>query len=181
MGDIVSLILQNLATLLPFVIIKDFERGVRWCFTLRKGVVVQEMKPGFRWKLPLRHDCEVMPVAPEVFNLPSQTARCKDNKHVIFSCNITLRTRDVVKRWCNVQEFETSVQDYAMTHLHRMVAKKNAGEIDLPALERSLKESLDGKLAEWGAEVLFVGFTDFVEAGAIARIFQNEGVIHTHA
>lgn len=180
MGDLLSVIFQNLMQLLPFVVIRNYERGVRWCYTFGKGVLVQELSPGFRWRIYLRHETEIIPIAAEVFNLPSQTARCKDRQHVVFSCNITLKTRDAVKRFCNVQDFESSVQDYAMTHLHRMVCKQNAADVNLVELERELRNSLDNKLKEWGAEVLFVGFTDFVETGAIARVFQNEGIIHRH-
>lgn len=169
MSDFLKIFLDNVMQLMPFVIVRSYERGVRWTW----GTNPKELKPGLRWKLWLVHGVEVFDVQDQVLNLPTQSVKLMGGKEVVFSANITLRIDNAVKHFCAVQNFEKSVSDLAMTHLHRKVRGKSASDIDLTVLERSLKETLGNKLKDWGAEVLFVGFTDFVETGAQVRLFQD--------
>lgn len=169
MTEFVQIILSNLMQLMPFRIVRSYERGVRWTF----GRNPVALDPGLRWCIWFRHSTEIFAVVDFVLNLPTQSVRTKDGKEVVFSSNITLRIADPVKHYCAVQDFKQSVSDLAMTHLHRKIRGKVAADIDLTETERQLKATLGDKLKEWGGEVLFVGFTDFVETGAQVRLFQD--------
>jgi regulator of protease activity HflC (stomatin/prohibitin superfamily) len=173
MGTFVEAILNNIMSLLPFLVIKTYQRGVRW--TLGKRPV--ELLPGFHWKVWLIHEVEVFDVADEVMDLPVQSVITSDEKLVCFSVNIGFRIVDVVKHATSVQDFIDSTKGLAMTHLSKRVRAKTLKELiaDLNDLEKSLEGTLTTRMKAWGTEVFSVGFTDFAEVPQQIRVFMEDG------
>lgn len=171
--NLAGAVLENLVTFLPFRIVHSYQRGVRFS----RGVAqAAQLEPGVHWFLPLFQSIEVVSVASEVLNLPTQTVTTLDGEPVSFSANIEYQVVDVVAMYCNVQDFEASVIGAAMGHLATKVRKNNY--LDLVAeqspLERSLRDTLTTRLKEWGVKVLDVRLTDFVRARAY-RVYGDPG------
>jgi regulator of protease activity HflC (stomatin/prohibitin superfamily) len=170
---VVEHIFANIEKLLPFQIIKEYERGVR--FTLGRNP--KELKPGPHWRLPMIHFILAYDVVDEVMNLPTQSVITKDNKPVCFSVNIAFRIADVVQHACNVQDFNESTAGAAMTHLSKRVRESTLEELEKPEglkkLEDSLRGTLTTKMKRWGTEVIDVGFTDFVPVPRALRLFMD--------
>lgn len=171
-STIVDIILQNLMELMPFRIIMSYQFGVRWTF----GKKPTRLDAGFHWCLPLRHSVDIVNQTEEVLNLPTQSVTTKDGKIVCFSCNVGVRVVDPVAYYCEVQDFNLSVNALAMTHLAARVRELDYAEAahDLRSLEKSLRNTLETRLKKWGAEITSVGFTDFVLARQF-RLFQDTG------
>ena len=174
-GTFVEIILQNLMALFPFVIVRTYQRGVRW--TLGKNPT--RLNPGFHWKVWLLHQVEIVSVVDEVVNLPVQSVMTKDRKLICFSVNIGFRIDDPVKHWEGVQDFEESTRGLSMTHLAKRVREKSLDELlaDLPALESSLRATLTTRFKDWGTEVFSVGFTDFAETQHQIRLFTEQQIL----
>lgn len=172
MGTIVEVILNNLLALLPFVVLKVYDRGVRYSF----GKNPTELGPGFHWRVWLYHSIETFDVADEVLNLPVQSVITKDEKLVCFSVNVGFRITDVVAHATTVQDFIASTRGIAMTHLAKRVRDKKLSELvaDLSDLEKSLEGTLTTRMKRWGTEVFSVGFTDFAEVPQQIRVFGAE-------
>jgi len=172
MESIVSIILSNLMELMPFRIVFNYEKGVRW--TLGQKPVALE--PGFHWCWWLYHSIEKLTVVEEMIDLPTQTVVTKDGKTVVFSVNIGRVIIDPVAHFCSVSDFDESTIALAMTHLHQRIRERDYDDLlaKLPDLERSLRGTLSTRFAKWGAEVTTVGFTDFTQASQF-RLFQDQG------
>ena len=165
----VDKIFENLAELLPLVVVKSYERGVRW--TMGRNPVALE--PGFRLRVWLYHSIEKRSVVDDVLELPTQSVMTKDEKLLCFSAVIGFRIDDIVAHHCNVTEFTESTIAMAMAHLAKRVREQTLSEVvlDLTKLERSLKETLTTRFREWGTTVTFVGFPNFAEVPTQIRIF----------
>jgi regulator of protease activity HflC (stomatin/prohibitin superfamily) len=170
-------VLQNLMVLLPFVIVRSYQMGVRWSF----GKNPHALPPGFHWKFWVYHQVEISDVTDEFIELPIQSVITKDNKLICFSANIGYRIADVVKHWQNVQDFVASTHGAAMTHLAKRVRESSLADLESPdgmkKLEDSLKNTLTTKFKEWGTEVFSVGFTNFAEVSRQYRFFGDTKAI----
>lgn len=162
-------ILNNLMVLLPFIVVRSYQRGVRWQF----GKNPQELQPGFHWKLWLYHQVEVMDVVDEVVQLQYQSVITADEKLVCFNVTIGFRVDNIVAHFCNVHDFMHSLAGVASTHLAKRVRAETLRDLvtDLTKLEKSLETTLETRLKPWGTEVLFVGFSNFAEIPTQIRIF----------
>lgn len=173
LDNIVDAVLKNLMDLMPFVIVRDYERGVRWTL----GRNPQELKPGPHWRMWLYHSSEVMATVDDVIWLPTQSVITKDEKLVCFRASIGYRVRDVVKHFCSVQDFVESTKVLAMQHLAKKVRERTLEELSQPdalsKLEKSLEGTLETRFKDWGTEIFSVGFTDFAEVPTQIRLFQD--------
>lgn len=170
MGEtFITIIFNNLMALMPFVIVRSYQSGVRWRFGTRPVALA----PGLHFKIWVYHQVEISDVTDEFIELPIQSVITKDNKLVCFSANIGYRISDIVKHWENVQDFVASTHGAAMTHLAKRVRESDlaALEADLKKLEDSLKGTLSTKFKDWGTEVFAVGFTNFAEVSRQYRFF----------
>lgn len=169
--NLVEIILNNLMALLPFVIVRSYQSGVRW----RCGRNPKELQPGFHWKLWIYHQVEIEPIVDDVIELPTQSVITADEKLVCFSVNIGFRIVDVVKHWNGVQDFHEATRGIAMTHLAKRVRSEKLSDLvtDLNKLEKSLESTLTTRFKNWGTEVFSVGFTNFAEVPTQMRIFTD--------
>jgi regulator of protease activity HflC (stomatin/prohibitin superfamily) len=170
--NIVQIILENLAQLLPFQIIMSYQHGVRWTF----GIKPTALPPGFRWRVPGVHRISTVGNVPEVIDLTTQTVVTSDGKTITFGANMGYVVEDPVKHFCEVYNFTDSVRALAAIHLSVRVREKSSTELDaesLKKLEASLTNTLTTRLSDWGTRVTHVGFTDFAITRPPIRIYQD--------
>lgn len=178
MGEtFIAAVFNNLMTLMPFVVVRSYQMGVRWRF----GRDPVALDPGPHWRIWLFHQVEVSDVTDEFIELPIQSVITADNRPVCFSVNIGYRIVDIVKHWQNVQDFVASTHGCAMTHLAQRVRKAPLAELEseegLKKLEDSLRGTLTTRFADWGTKVFSVGFTNFVEVPRQYRFFTDGGKV----
>jgi regulator of protease activity HflC (stomatin/prohibitin superfamily) len=170
-STLVEMIIQNLMSLLPWVIVRSYEEGVRW--TLGKNP--KAMKPGPHWKIWGIHQVDIYALVDDVVDLPVQSVITKDGKLVCFSVNIGYRIVDVVCHACNVQDFVESTAGLAMTHNAQRVRELTWDDLiaegGLKKLEASLEGTLSTRMKRWGTQVFSVGFTNFALVPRQMRIF----------
>lgn len=145
----------------PFRVLRDYERAV----VFRLGLYHRTMNPGWGWMIPLGvEDAEIIDCREETGNLASQSVTTADGKAITFGCNLVYRVVDPQKYQCEVLDFDGSLGAYAMTHLHRRLREMSMADILVGQkdLEKSLEGTLSTRLKKWGAEIVSVGFTDFV-------------------
>lgn len=147
----------------PFRIPRDYERFV----VFRMGLFHRVMGPGFGWMWPFGvEEAELVDIREETGNPANQSVTTKDGKTVTFGCNLVYRVVDPQKYQCEVLNFDVSLGTYAMTYLHKRVREQDSADLlmNQKDLERSLEGTLSTRLKKWGAEIVSVGFTDFVIA-----------------
>lgn len=184
--NFVELLFNNLLELLPFKIIRVYQRGIKFTFghpytftgwlKVRKGETIQpkQLEPGFHWVFPLIQDIQILSVVPEVINLPTQTVTCQDDSNISFSANIEYRVVDAVKMFCEVQDFDQSLINIAMNKLSTYIRAQTYAEIYdcQDDIEAQIATDLTQKTMEWGVEVISVGITDLTKTRSY-RIFSD--------
>lgn len=153
---------QNVAELMPFRVVRPYQRGVR--FT--RGIYPTTLAPGWHWFVPIYQTIEIVGVAEDSINLPTQTIMTRDGQPLTFSGAILYRISDPVAYWCAVQDAQNSLRDKAMLFLARRLRRRTFAQA--VRLQHRTEELLRGELSEksgrWGIEICDVGLTDFSTA-----------------
>jgi len=168
--NIIQILFDNLAQLLPWQIIMSYHHGVRWTFGCRP----KALKPGIHWRVPGIHTISTVGNVPEVIDLPTQSVTTPSGKNLTFSANIGFKVTDPVAHFCSIYNFEQSLRGAAAIHLSSAVRMKNLTDVRpdaLAALELELAAMLTEKLGGWGTEITHVGFTDFVQTRPAMRLY----------
>lgn len=176
--NVVQWAADNLSKLLPWRVIFDYERGVRWTF----GCNPTALKPGVRICLWGAQRVDQFSVVERIVKLETQSVLTKkteteDAQSVCFAVNVGIEIDNPVWYATRVHDFEDSLKDLAMSHLAERVRSKTMSDLSteggLKDLEASLKGTLTTRLTKWGAIVTHVGFTNFVPVAQQVRLFQD--------
>jgi regulator of protease activity HflC (stomatin/prohibitin superfamily) len=160
--SVVDFVGQNVRDLLPVVVIRSFERGVRsWL-----GREPLELQPGIWFRVPLVYTIRVVSTAEDSVNLPLQDVTTKDGHSVTFDANATYEVTDAVAHLCNVVDFTATLANSSMVHIARRVREMTWAELHTSQrdLERSLRETLTTRSKRWGVKINDVGLTSLVKA-----------------
>jgi len=156
---------QIIEALLQFVpqrvIVKATERGVKWSLWREP----QEMKPGFRIWWPLITAIEVVVVARQSFNTPTQSLETKDGQTVVAGGVIIYKVSDVVQAIGKVNwSPEATAQDITQAAIISVVAKWDHDDlmenID-GEVEKQITEKCKKDLRQFGIYPSRVALTDF--------------------
>ena len=143
------------------VIIKATEGGVKWSLWKEP----KEMKPGFRIWWPLITAIEIVVVARQSFNTPTQSLETNDGCTVVAGGVIIYRISDIVqaigeKNWSP----EATAQDIAQAAIISVVSKWDHDalleNID-GKVEKQLTEKCKKDLRQFGVYPSRVALTDF--------------------
>jgi len=153
---------SNIAALVPFRIVRNYERAVRFWL----GTPGPELGPGFWWIVPGLWAIVVVDIRADTSNLPTQTVTTKDGKSVTFSANVEFSITDAVSYTTGVQQFDFSLTNVAMSHLAKRVREWTWDELVASQrdLERSLRGTMTTRAKEWGVTIHDVGLTDLTIA-----------------
>lgn len=173
MGGFLELLAQYIMDLLPWRVVHDYEWGVRSPLGRRPE---KPLSTGLHVFVPGYHTYYDVPRRPQVVPLRTQSMMTRNGVSVVFSGTIVIEITDAIAMIFEVHDFKDAVLDFAMTHLGERVHEldlKDGEAVDLKALERSLKGTLETRLRDWGAKVHKVGFSDFVPTQHQVRLFQD--------
>lgn len=177
LSNLVEALSNNLMELMPFVVVYEYERGVR--YTLGKNA--RELEPGWHLRVYLLHSVSKIVTVDDAITSAIQSVITKDGKLVCFRASIAYRIVDAVKHLNGVTDFETSTLAIAQRHLAKRVRESTLAELETPEglkkLEDSLRGTLSTKFRDWGTEVFDVGFIDFAEVPTQVRLFGDHGVL----
>lgn len=143
----------------PYAIINPDERGV----FMRGGRYRRNLSPGFYFKWPIYDEVKIIPVKEQVINLPNQSVTTKDGKQLALSGAIRYEVDGPSRALLNVLDYDTSLQNLAMSVLASFVSRVNADRCDYDTLCKEVLEELQSEAENWGLEVMDFWLTDFVE------------------
>lgn len=172
---VVGWLSNNLLALLPFRVVRSYQRGVRF----RLGRDIALLSPGWWWFFPVVESIEVVDVAPCVMNLPTQSVTTCDGRALSFSANIEYEIVNARKMYVRVQHLDTSLSASAMGFLAETVRAQPwdalvAGQL---ALEGELRRTITKQARRWGVRIRRVHLTDFVTTRAL-RLYGDNAPLH---
>lgn len=151
-----------LRQLIPWVVVRDGEAGVRFVFGKSRG----PYPPGWYFSTPMLYQMVSHFAEHRVINLLSMSVTTKDGVPVTLSANITYRTHDARLSRVMVQEPEGAMGQEAMKAVHRCARRVPFPKLlaSQRSLERGTMRTLQRTVTDWGITVLDVGLTDLVRA-----------------
>lgn len=158
----VQALLEWLRTFWPFVIVMEWERGVRYW----RGQVIQgDLPPNWYWCVPFFMHVETVPVTPDILKLWSLNVSTKDSVGLRIRANVRYEIFNAVAAWNNVQDYKDNLGDEARTHLARVVRERDYKDLlaDQTTVEREAKNAMNAVVKEWGIKVIRCSITDFIK------------------
>ena len=163
----VSALWENLEKLIPWVIIRPYERGVLFLF----GRWVYRVGPGMWPRMPWPFTDLLDVVADSVMERPveieSQSVTTKDGKAVCISTNLTYEVVDFKRFFCEVHDGHGSLRVECKAHVHQRVRELSLEDLltQQGALETySSRRGLVERAKDWGIKVKEVRITQLVLA-----------------
>ena len=163
MQGLFDFIRQVIETARPWVMVPPWEQGVR----VRLGKHITELAPGIHLVIPLVDVIHTLNVVPQVVNLPNQSVRSRDKKSVAVSGGIEYGIRNIKAAYCNVQDFDRSLQTLAMGIIADYVTAHDFAECTLEEIKAEVLKGIKDACRGWGLDVRRVFITDLCEHKAI--------------
>lgn len=141
-------------------IIRSTHAGVRF----RHGKYARAMGPGIHVYWPIVTEVDVIPVARQTQNLPSQSLMTKDGQQVVVSGIVVYSIKDVVAAISNNWDVTETISDITMTAIGEIVTTHTLDEMrgELAGkVQKALTKVTRKKLAPFGVRVFRTALTDF--------------------
>jgi len=121
------------------ILVRATHAGVKW----KRGWKVRAIGPGIHFYWPLMTEVDIIVVARQTLNLPSQVLTTRDMQRVIVGTVIVYRIRDVVeaigeKNW----DVDTTIRDIAQAAIVDVIVKKEFNELYEKIANGSVTEEL---------------------------------------
>jgi len=175
MFDWLSEIFQAIISIIPrLLIVRATHRGIKW----RRGHTVIEMAPGLHWYWPLVSEVEVVVVARQTLNTPSQALLTSDSKQLSVGGVVVYRINRPLlaygeKNW----DVDSTLSDIIQAAIVRIVTRRDLNyllENLCDAVEKELTEECRKEMRPFGVLVQRAAFTDFTTSRML-KLFMPEG------
>lgn len=161
MGELVRLVIDTIAYVWPFRIVRPWERAGFMVL----GKWWKEIGPGLYIIVPFFMDVHAVSVAEAIAGTPRLDITLTDGRTLSFSATCTAHIEDVRKAVCDVDDFATTTQEL----LASVLADKLA-DVDVERLSPQKRGRLFADLRRWvadeaakyGVAVTAIRFTSFV-------------------
>ncbi len=161
MGELMRLIVDSIAYLWPFRIVRAWERaGYLVC-----GRWWKEVGPGLYLVVPFFMDVHSVSVAEAICGTQRQDITLSDGSTLSFQATCTAKIVDVRKAVCSVDDFASTTQELLASVLADKLAEVDADRLSPQKRTRlfsDLKRWVAEEAAGYGVEVSKVRFVSFV-------------------
>lgn len=160
-------------------IVRSTHGGLRF----RRGKIVREIKPGLCVYLPLITEVEIIPVARQTHNLPSQSLLTKDGKQVVVGGVVVYAVKDVVACLSRNWDVSATIDDVTMCCISTIITTHDL-EYLLANLTTTVQTALTKetrrKLSPFGVRVYRTALTDFSTCLVVKNIGSGSSLLPTH-
>lgn len=161
MTELVRLVLDVLAFLWPFRIVRVYQRGVYYVL----GRVWREAGPGLWVVVPFFTEVATYHVNDQPLTLPQQRLTLRDGRQLVVRVLVVIKVVDVVRADTAVADFLESCQEQAQAVVADRLMAMEGERIDEASrrqLLAAIRQSLAPQLAEYGCAVERLSFVQFV-------------------
>lgn len=160
-------------------IVRSTHAGVKF----RQGSRPQRMGPGLHVYWPLVTEVEIIPVARQTHNLPSQSLLTKDAKQVVVGGVVVYAIGDVVATLSKNWDVYDTLNDITLVAIAEVITTHDLAYL-LENLTTEVQAKLTAvtrkKLRTYGVRVFRTALTDFSTAIIIKNLGGQNGTIITH-
>lgn len=159
-------------------IVRSTHGGLRF----RRGKIVREIKPGLCVYLPLITEVEIIPVARQTHNLPSQSLLTKDGKQVVVGGVVVYSIANVTACLSRNWDVAATLDDITMCCIAAIITTHDLAfllENLTTAVQNALTKETRRKLSPFGVKVYRTALTDFSTCITVRNVGHGN-VIPTH-
>lgn len=169
LGDLIQALLKFFPRL---VLIRETHRGVKF----RRDGNATLMRPGLRVWWPLIADVEIVAVARQSIDLPTQTLTTRDGHAVAASAVVVYRIADAVKAYTTSWDFDSTIRDVARVAFRDYLIGHDLDTLleNVSQGDKVLVKTLREALTPYGVRVLQVGITDLAVTKVVS-LFLPDG------
>ena len=175
MVNLVEWAAANISAMIPIEIIYSFSKGVEY----RRGIVRRkQLEPGMYWRFPYFREIIDVDVNLQWIDLPFQRLVTLDLKTITCSATLGFRIYDAVIWHNDVQDAEDTLVNLARPIISKIIMQYDYDVLldRMEGINRLVRAHMTKPLAELGASLENVGFTDFTEAKTYS-IMGEDGII----
>lgn len=162
LGELIKQWWDQLASLWPFVIVSQWEEGIR----LRNGLITstEPVQPGLRLCWPAVGEILTEEVNLQTTETSLQTVTTADGHHLTFSLGVKWRIRDVKALYTTIHDAESTVLDEIRSAAGAAVRAATLEECQDPGFGETIASAARGAMRGWGVEIKAVRFITFTTA-----------------
>jgi regulator of protease activity HflC (stomatin/prohibitin superfamily) len=151
-----DILLHFLGDLLPFAVIRHYDKGVRLRLGLNKGV----LEAGFHWKIPFADEIIFCLVKTTTMPLNEQTITTKDNQSIVVKSVVKYEVSDVVTLLLEVYDAKDAVADMTQGIIRNTFIEKNWADCNNPEIVKEITDKARTEANKWGIKINKVTLTD---------------------
>lgn len=163
-GNILGVVLENFAKLLPLRTVHDYQQGLRWTF----GKAGKNLKTGWKIFVPMVQSIDIIDRTISSIDLHPQVIRTSDNKQVAIRSGLEYRILDAREYFLNLQDNDAvaTVRIVARGYIATELSKYDYQDIwgGKEDVENALTTRLQEKVAAWGLEAVRIHIAEYPEA-----------------
>ena len=173
-------VIEWVGSLIPRLkIVRATHAGVRF----RHGKTPIEIKPGLCIYWPIVTEVDIIPVARQTHNLPSQSLTTKDGRKVVVGGVVVYSINDIVACMAKNWDVSDTINDITMCAITHVITKHDYDFIRANIAEQiqaELTKETRRKLKMYGVRVFRTALTDFATALIIKNIGGSGGTVLAH-
>lgn len=173
-------IVEWLGSLIPRLkIVRSTHAGVRF----RHGKHATGIKPGLCIYWPIVTEVDIIPVARQTENLPSQSLLTKDGKQVVVGGVVVYEIKDIVATLSKNWDVRDTICDITMASITEVITAHTLEHLQTNitgTVGDQLTHATRKKLAVYGVRVYRTVLTDFSTCLVIKNIGGSNGPVLTH-
>lgn len=178
MLELIRFLLDSAGSLIPFRLVWEWERGLRFFV----GKYQRTVGPGIHFVIPGLMEVKKLSVVPEIHTTPLQTITLRDNRTLTYSASFTAEVVDPYLAYNKVGHYEETVVELAGRVISQELADADPTRFD-PArgkrdnLIEEIRRELDEASRKYGVSVTALGLNNFVLGVRTIRLLMDRAVI----
>lgn len=147
----------------PFIVIRDFEAGVR----MRLGRRLGRLHVGVNWKWPLLDEVHTCLIKPDTFRVMNTTITTIDGKTAAFGAIVEYQITDPEKYLLDYNEALVNMHDFARGSVAQQLMDCSWEDCKKESTWKKIASTLRRECKPMGIEIIQVQFGDIVQVRAM--------------
>lgn len=154
----------------PFVIIRDYEAGMR----LRLGRRVGPLHTGVNWKWPFIDEIHTCLTKPDTFKVANATVTTADGKTAAFGAIVEYRIVNAERFLLDYNEALSNMHDFARGSVAQQLMDCSWEDCKKRTTWTKIKNRLKDECEPMGIEIIQIQFGDITQVRAITLFNKQE-------
>jgi regulator of protease activity HflC (stomatin/prohibitin superfamily) len=173
LDKLISFLLEIIDKLIPFIIIKQYEKSLLFRF----GLFKKELLPGFHWKIPFVDEIDTYPVVTTTLTLPVQSIMTKDGIGVVTKGTIKYKISDLTVFGVEVADAIDALSDMTSGVIFNIITQRTLNESRECDLNKIITKEAKKEAKKWGIDIEMVTLTDFSKMNSL-RLFNENNTLN---